>query len=149
MEVILLERVKHLGGVGDLVKVRPGYGRNYLLPQGKATLATPEHIASFEARRADLERRAADELTRAKARARDLEGLTLTLTAKAGSEGKLFGSVGTLDIVDACEAAGVEVERREVRLPHGPIRVAGEHEVDFHLHSDVNVTLNVTVVAEE
>ena len=149
MEVILLQKVAKLGNIGDRVKVKSGYGRNYLLPSGKATLATPEHIAAFEERRAELEAKAAGELTGAQARATLLEGFTLTITAKAGNEGKLFGSVGTADIAAACQAAGHEVERSEVRLPGGPLRMVGEHAVTLHLHADVDVPLPVTIVAEE
>lgn len=149
MEVILLEKIENLGGIGDKVKVKSGYGRNYLLPQGKATLATPEHIEAFEARRAELERKSEDEFVAAKARGEQLEGLELSITAKAGAEGKLFGSVGTADIVEICEAAGATVERREVRLPDGPIRVVGEHRVDFHLHTDVTVSVTLNVIGEE
>jgi large subunit ribosomal protein L9 len=149
MEVILLQKVANLGNIGDRVKVRPGYGRNYLLPQGKATLATPENIARFEARRAELEKAAREELEAAQARAAKLEGFKLTMTAKAGGEGKLFGSIGTADIAEACRNAGYEVERSEVRLPHGPIRQAGEHIVHLHLHTDVTVDLTVNVLPEE
>lgn len=149
MEVILLQKVAKLGNIGDKVKVKSGFGRNYLLPSGKATLATPEHIAAFEARRADLEARAVNELTGAQARAVKLEGFALTITAKAGNEGKLFGSIGTADIAEACKAAGHEIERSEVRLPGGPLRLVGEHTVTLHLHADVDVTLPVTIVAEE
>lgn len=149
MEVILLQKVANLGGIGDRVKVRPGFARNFLLPQGKATLATPANIAKFEARRVELERAAQDELQLAQARADKMHELKLHLTAKAGTEGKLFGSIGTADIAEACTAAGFEVARSEVRLPNGPIRVVGEHIVHLHLHADVNVTVPVTVVAEE
>ena len=149
MEVILLEKIENLGGIGDTVKVKSGYGRNYLIPQGKATLATPEHLAEFEARRAELEARAADELTSAQARAEKFEDLTLVIKSKAGTEGKLFGSVGTIDIAEAATAAGVEVARSEVRLPEGPIRVVGEHMVEFHLHTDINVEVQIVVEAEE
>ena len=149
MEVILLQKVANLGNIGDRVKVKSGFGRNYLLPTGKATLATPEHVAAFEARRAELEAKAAGELTGAQARAVLLEGFALTMTAKAGNEGKLFGSIGTADIAEACRAAGHEIERAEVRLPGGPIRMVGEHHVTLHLHADVDVELPVTVVAEE
>ena len=149
MEVILLQKVENLGNLGDKVKVRPGYGRNYLIPQGKAKPATTANVAEFEKRRAELEKRAADALVSAQARKRELEGKTISITAKAGSEGKLFGSVGTLDIAEALTQAGVHVERKEVRLPQGPIRVAGEHKVELHLHTDVNVEILVTVVAEE
>ncbi len=149
MEVILLEKVDNLGSIGDKVKVKSGYGRNYLLPQGKACLATEENLAKLEARRAELEKKAADELTHAQQRAEQLKDLVISLTAKVGSEGKMFGSIGTVDIAQACTAAGVKIERSEVRLPEGPIRVAGEHEVELHLHADVNVPLKVTVVGEE
>ncbi len=146
MEIILLEKVDNVGGIGDLVKVKSGYARNYLIPQGKATLATPDNKAKFEARRAELEAKAAQEVTEAKARAKRLEGHVVRITAQAGSEGKLFGSIGTVDIAEALGKMGVEVERSEVRLTDGPLRVVGEHQVELHLHADVNV--NVTVVVE-
>ena len=149
MEIILLQKVANLGNIGDRVKVKPGYGRNFLLPQGKATLATPDNIAKFEARRAELEKTAGEELSAAQARAAKLQGFKLSITAKAGGEGKLFGSVGTSDIAEATNKAGYQVERSEVRLPHGPIRQAGEHIVHLHLHTDVTVELPVTIVAEE
>jgi large subunit ribosomal protein L9 len=149
MEIILLQKVANLGNIGDRVKVKPGYGRNFLLPQGKATLATADNIAKFEARRAELEKAAGEELASAQARAGKLEGFKLTLTAKAGGEGKLFGSIGTSDIAEACQKAGHKIERSEVRLPHGPIRQAGEHVVHLQLHTDVTVDVPVVVVAEE
>lgn len=149
MEVILLEKVENLGGIGDKVKVRPGYGRNYLIPQGKATAATEAHLAAFEARRAELEAKAAEELSAAEARAEKVRGLALVIKAKAGEEGKLFGSVGTVDIAEAATAAGVELERSEVRLAEGPLRVLGEHVVEIHLHADVSVDLPIVVAAEE
>jgi len=149
MDVILLEKVENLGNIGDQVKVRSGYGRNFLLPRGKATLATPSNIAIFEARRAEFEKKQAEELAGAKQRADAAGKLTLQLTAKAGTEGKLFGSLGTADIAEACTAAGVPVKRSEVRLPEGPIRTIGIHSIDLHLHSDVNATLRITVVAED
>lgn len=149
MEVILLEKVENLGNIGDLVKVKSGYGRNFLLPKGKATLATAENIAAFEARRAELEQKQADERASAEARARQLVGLELKLTAKSGTEGKLFGSLGTIDIAEACAQAGIPVQRSEIRLPHGPIRVLGEHEIEIHLHTDINVTVRVEVVPDE
>ncbi len=149
MEVILLQKIANLGNIGDRVKVKPGFGRNYLLPGGKATLATPENIARFEGRRAELEAKAAAELTSAKERAAALEGFKLSITAKAGSEGKLFGSIGTSDIAEACAKAGHSVERSEVRLPGGPIRTVGEHLISLHLHSDVDIPVPLTVVAEE
>ena len=149
MEVILLQKIANLGNIGDRVKVKPGFGRNYLLPGGKATLATAENVAKFEARRAELETQAAKELTSAQQRAVALEGFKLTITAKAGSEGKLFGSIGTTDIAEACAAAGHAIERAEVRLPGGPIRTVGEHQISLHLHSDIDVAVPLTVVAEE
>lgn len=149
MEIILLEKVANLGNIGDRVHVKPGYGRNFLLPKGKASLATSANIALFEARRAELERRQAEELAAAQERVAQLQALTLRVAAKAGSEGKLFGSLGTMDIVEACAAAGVTVERKQVRLPNGPIRTVGEHVVDLHLHTDVDVSVRLMVVAEE
>lgn len=148
MDIILLEQVENLGGIGDRVKVRSGYARNFLLPKGKATLATPENIAIFEERRAELERKQNEELASARVRADRIQGLSLQLQANAGPEGKLFGSVGTIDIVAACDAAGVPIERSEVRLPDGPIRMLGEHEIEIHLQSDVNVTIRVEVVSD-
>jgi large subunit ribosomal protein L9 len=149
MDVILLQKVAHLGNIGDRVKVRSGFGRNFLLPQGKATLATPENIARFEARRAELERLAREHLSSAAERAEAMKDFKLTIHAKAGTEVKLFGSIGTSDIAEACTREGFEVERSEVRLPHGPLRMLGEHTVNLHLHADVDVPLQVTIVAEE
>ena len=149
MEVILLQKIANLGDIGDRVKVRPGYGRNFLLPGGKATLATAENIARFESRRAELEVKAASDLESAQARAAALEGFTLSITAKAGSEGKLFGSISTTDIAEACLKAGQRIERAEVRLPGGPIRMIGEHVITLHLHSDIDVQVPLTVIAEE
>ena len=149
MEVILLQKVANLGSIGDKVRVKPGYGRNFLLPQGKAALATAANLAKFEERRAEHERRAADELTSARKRAAQLENFKLALTAKAGNEGKLFGSIGTSDIAEALTAQGIEIERSEVRLAAGPIRLVGEHNVRLHLHTDVELDLPVTVTAEE
>ncbi len=149
MEVILLEKIANLGNIGDRVKVRSGFGRNFLLPQGKATLATPDNVARFEARRAELERLAREQATSAQDRAASLKDFHLTITAKAGTEGKLFGSVGTSDIAEACTRAGYPVARSEVRLPNGPLRTVGEHVVDLHLHADVNVHIPVTIIAEE
>lgn len=148
MEVILLEKVDNLGNIGDRVKVRSGYGRNFLLPKGKATLATEENIAIFEARRAELEHKEAGELAAAESRGAEVQKLMLKLTANAGVEGKLFGSLGTIDIAEACTEAGVPVERSEVRLPDGPIRMLGEHEIEIHLHADVTVPLRIEVIAD-
>ena len=149
MEVILLQKIANLGDIGDRVRVKPGFGRNYLLPGGKATLATPANIAKFEARRAELESRAAGELAAAQMRAAALAGFKLALTAKAGSEGKLFGSIGTADIAEACSAASHQIERSEVRLPGGPIRTVGEHVITLHLHSDIDIEVPLTITAEE
>ena len=149
MEVILLEKVDNLGNIGDRVKVRSGYGRNFLLLKGKATLATPENIAIFEERRAELERKEVGELTSAQARGEEIQKLSLQLVAKAGTEGKLFGSLGTIDIAEACTSAGVPVERSEVRLPDGPIRRLGEHEIEIHLHADLNVPVRIEVISDD
>jgi large subunit ribosomal protein L9 len=149
MEVILLQKVANLGNIGDRVKVRSGYGRNFLLPEGKATLATPDNVARFEARRTELERLAREHLESAAERATALKDYKLVITAKAGTEGKLFGSIGTADIAEACSREGFKVERSEVRLPAGPLRTVGEHTVSLHLHADVDVPLHVTIVAEE
>jgi len=149
MNVILLENVENLGRIGDLVKVKPGYGRNYLLPQGKAALATPENMKEIEARRADLEKAAAEELAAAKARAGTIEGMELVIQANAGPEGKLFGSVGPIDIAEAFERVQVEVERSEIRMAEGPIQELGEFAVGVHLHPEVDVEITVRVVEAE
>lgn len=149
MDVILLEKVENVGSIGDQVKVKPGFARNFLIPQGKATLATAENVAKLEARRVELEAKAQTELEQAQARAAKLEGVVLTLQATAGPEGKLFGSVGTIDIAAACEAIDIEIERSEIRLPEGPLRVVGEHQIDLHLHSDVTVPVTVVIEASE
>ena len=149
MNVILLESVENLGSIGDLVKVKPGYGRNYLLPQGKAALATPENMKAIEARRAELEKAAAAELAKAKERAKAFDNLELVVHANAGSEGKLFGSVGPIDIVEALAAVQVEAERSEIRMPEGPIQELGEYPIGVHLHSEVNAEVLVKVVGEE
>jgi large subunit ribosomal protein L9 len=149
MEVILLQKVANLGNIGDKVKVKPGYGRNFLLPSGKAALATAANLKKFEERRAELEKAAADSLASAHARARQLEDFKLELRAKAGTEGKLFGSIGTADIAEALTKAGIAIERSEVRLSGGPIRLVGEHHVKLHLHTDVEIDLPVNVLAED
>jgi large subunit ribosomal protein L9 len=149
MEIILLQKVDNVGGIGDLVRVKSGYARNYLIPQGKATLATAENKAKFELRRAELEAKAAAELAAAQARAKKLEGLVIKLEMQAGTEGKLFGSVGTVDIAEAIAKQGIEVERSEIRLREGPLRSVGEHRVDLHLHADVNVEVTVAIEAAE
>ncbi|MDX1755826.1 MAG: 50S ribosomal protein L9 [Marinobacter sp.] len=148
MEVILLEKVANLGSLGDKVKVKAGYGRNFLLPYGKAVAATEDNLKAFEERRAELEKAAAEKLSAAQARAEALEGASFTITSKAGEEGKLFGSIGVRDIADAITTGGTEVEKSEVRLPEGPIRVVGEYDIELQLHSDVTVEVKLTVVAE-
>ncbi len=149
MDVILLQKVANLGNIGDRVKVRSGFGRNFLLPGGKATLATPDNIARFEARRAELEKLAREQLASAEERAAAMKEFKLQITAKAGTEGKLFGSIGTADIAEACTRAGFKVERSEVRLPQGPLRMVGDHAVTLHLHADIDVPVTVSIVAEE
>ncbi len=150
MEVILLDKVTGLGELGDKVTVKAGYGRNYLIPQGKAVAATPENLEAFERRRAELEKQAAEKLAAAQARKEAVEKLgEVTIAHRAGEEGKLFGSVGTADIARACQDAGVAVEKAEIRLPEGPMRNTGEYEIVLHLHPDVNANLKVIIVAEE
>jgi large subunit ribosomal protein L9 len=148
MEVILLEKIANLGNLGDKVTIKAGYGRNYLIPSGKATAATPEKIKEFEARRAELEKQATDKLTAAQSRADELAKLSITIAHKAGDEGRLFGSIGTHDIADAASKAGVSIEKHEVRLPNGVIRNIGDYQIAINLHTDVTAELNVKVVAE-
>jgi len=149
MEVILLENVANLGNLGDKVNVRPGYGRNYLVPQKKAVPATKENIEVFEARRAELEKAAAEALAAAQARGEQIAALgQVTIKAQAGEEGKLFGSVAVADIADAVTAAGIELEKREVTLPEGPIRLTGEYEIELQLHAEVTQPIKVIVEAE-
>jgi len=149
MEIILLEKIDNIGGIGDRVKVKSGFARNFLIPQGKATLATEQNIARFEKIRAELEAKAQAEIDAARARASAIEGKVLTIPVQAGSEGRLFGSVGTIDIAEALGALGIEVERSEVRLPEGPLRIVGEHEIEIHLHADVNVPVKVVLEGPE
>ncbi len=149
MEVILLEKIHKLGELGDKVNVRSGYGRNFLIPGGKAVPATEANVAKFEAERAELEKAQAESLAKAEGRAEKLNGLEVTITSKAGSEGKLFGSVGTADIAEAVNAAGNELEKKEVRLPEGALRAVGAYEIDVQLHADVIATINLKIVAEE
>jgi len=149
MEVILFEKIDRLGGIGDLVNVKAGFARNYLLPQGKAKVATEENKAEIEARRAEFEKLAAEQLAAAEKRKEAIEAMNIEITAKSGTEGKLFGSIGNIDISKAITDAGVEVEKREVRLPEGPIRMAGEYEIDLHLHTDVDAVVKITIIAEE
>ncbi|MEI2779974.1 MAG: 50S ribosomal protein L9 [Candidatus Competibacter sp.] len=148
MEIILLEKVANLGALGDRVKVKSGYARNFLIPKGKATEATATNLARFEARRAELERIAAEALAKAKTRAAQLTELIVTLSVKTGSEGRLFGSVGAADIANAVSAAGIELQKHEVRLPAGPIRQIGEYDVDLHMHSEVKTQIRVNIIAE-
>jgi large subunit ribosomal protein L9 len=148
MEVILLESVQKLGALGDKVTVKSGYGRNFLIPQKKAVPATDENLQQFEERRAELEAAAGDKLSIATRRAEKVGELSITITTKAGEEGKLFGSITVRDIADACEAAGVELEKSEVRLPEGPIRELGEFEINIHLHPEVDAVLKLAVVEE-
>ena len=149
MNVILLDNVENLGNIGDLVKVKPGYGRNFLIPHGKAALATPENMKAIEARRAELEKAAAEEMVAAKSRFEAINGTELVITANAGSEDKLFGSVGPIDIVDALEKVQIQVERSEVRMPDGPIHELGDFPVGIHLHSEINAEIVVRVVTAE
>jgi len=149
MDVILLTKVANLGNIGDRVKVKSGYGRNFLLPKGKATLATPDNVKRFEARRAELEKIAGDQFKDAERRAAALKDFKLEITAKAGTEGKLFGSIGTADIAEAATKAGHKLARAEVRLPTGPLRTVGEHLVALHLHTDIDVQLPVSITAED
>ena len=149
MDVILLQKVANLGNIGDRVKVKSGYGRNFLLPKGKATLATPDNVKKFEARRAELEKVAREQLADAEKRAAAFKDYKLEISAKAGTEGKLFGSIGTSDIAEAATRAGHKLARAEVRLPTGPLRTIGEHTVALHLHTDIDVQLPVVITAEE
>lgn len=149
MEVILLEKIENLGALGDKVTVKSGYGRNYLVPSGRAVSATKENLETFEARRAELEKEAAQAVVVAETRRSKIEELSVVISSKAGDEGRLFGSVGTSDIADAATAAGVEVAKREVRLPEGPFHNTGEFEVVIHLHTDVDATLKLSIVPEE
>ncbi|APQ12082.1 50S ribosomal protein L9 [Pseudomonas oryzihabitans] len=148
MDVILLEKIANLGNLGDKVNVKGGYARNFLLPQGKATAATAANVEAFEARRAELEKQAAEKKAQADARAAKLAELTVTIAANSGDEGKLFGSIGTRDIAEAVSAAGVELDKSEVRLPNGALRNTGEYDVEVHLHTDVEAVVKVVIVAE-
>ena len=150
MQVILLQTIKNLGDLGAVVDVRSGYGRNFLIPQGKALSATKGNLAEVEQRRAELEKQAAEQLAAAQERGEKLNEASVTVTSKAGDEGKLFGSVGTRDIADAITAStGVEVEKAEVKLPHGALRNTGEYDIDVVLHADVTVTIKLAVVPAE
>ena len=148
MEVILLEKIANLGNLGDKVTIKSGYGRNYLVPQGKAVAATAKKIAEFEARRAELEKAAAEKLSAAQKLGNELSKLQIVITHKAGDEGRLFGSVGTHNIAEAITEAGIAVEKHQIRLPHGAIRHIGDYPIDINLHSDVVVTLTIKIAAE-
>lgn len=149
MEVILLENISNLGRLGDTVTVKPGYARNFLIPQHRAVSATPENIAKFEAQRAELEQRQDDTLAAAEARARALADVEVSIARRAGTEGRLFGSVGTQDIAEVISGAGgVEIKKHEVQLPSGPLRQIGEYEIHLRFHADVEASVKVSVVAE-
>ncbi|HZV62776.1 MAG TPA: 50S ribosomal protein L9 [Methylophilaceae bacterium] len=148
MQVILLEKVVNLGNLGDIVKVKDGYGRNFLIPQGKAKRATEANKAEFAARRAELEKQQAEQLTAAQARGEKLTGTTVQITQKAGVDGRLFGSVTNYDIAEGLTKQGFEVAKSEIRMPEGPLKAIGDHQVSIALHHDVVVDITVTVVAE-
>ncbi len=148
MQVILLENVANVGKLGDLVNVKAGFARNYLVPQGKATVATESNIAKFEERRAELEKLSADKLQAAQARAKELEGQSIEIASRASEEGKLFGSVSVFEIADAFTAKGLEINKSEVRLPEGPLKDLGEHEVEVSVHTEVTFNVTVNIIAE-
>jgi large subunit ribosomal protein L9 len=150
MEVILLENIENLGSVGDKVNVKSGFARNFLVPQAKAKIATAENLAEFEARRADLEKAAVEAKAAAEARKQAIEALAMIeLGARVGSEGKLFGSIGVSDVSDAIAALGGDVEKSEIRMPEGALRLTGEHVIDIHLYTDVDTQVTVNIVGEE
>jgi len=149
MQVILLEKIDNVGALGDLVDVKSGFARNFLLPQGKAEMATKTNIEAFQERRAELEKVQAQALAAAHTRAAKLEALVVTVTSRSGTEGKLFGSVGTEEIRVAIAESGTEVEKKEIRMPDGPLRNVGEHPITLHLHADVDVQITVNVIGEE
>ena len=149
MNVILLDKVENLGMIGDLVSVKSGYGRNYLIPSGKAALATAANIKDLEAKRSELEKRASEELAAAKSRGKLIDGMHFIFPANVGSEGKLFGSVGPVDFAEAFDKVGVSIERSEIRMADGPIHEIGESEIALHLHADLDILVKVNVVPEE
>ena len=149
MQIILLEKVINLGGLGDVVKVKDGYARNFLIPEGKAKRATPGNLAEFEKRRAELEKAQAETLAAAQAKAGQLEGLTVQITRKAGVDGRLFGSVSTHDIAEVLEQQGHPVERGSIRMPQGPLKAVGDFDVSVSLHTDVLVNIKVSVLGEQ
>jgi len=149
MQVILLEKIINLGGLGDVVKVRDGFARNFLIPQGKAKRATPENVAEFEKRRVELEQAQTEALTKAQEKASKLDGLTIQVTQKAGVDGKLFGSVTNVDISEALKGQGHDVPKAQIRMPQGPLKVVGDHPIKIALHADVLVTVTVSVLGEQ
>ena len=149
MQVILLEKIVNLGGLGDVVKVRDGFARNFLIPHGKAKRATPANVAEFERRRADLEQAQADALAKAQEKAAKLEGLMVQITQKAGVDGKLFGSVTNVDVSEALKAHGFDVPKAAIRMPQGPLKQVGDHPIKVALHADVVVTITVSVLGEQ
>ena len=149
MQVILLERIANLGGLGEVVKVRAGFARNYLIPHGKAKRATPENVADFERRRAELEQAQADALAKAQDKAARLDGLMVQVTQKAGVDGKLFGSVTNVDVSEALKAQGFDVPKAAIRMPQGPLKTVGDHPIRIALHADVVVTVTVAVLGEQ
>ena len=149
MQVILMEKVANLGELGDVVKVKDGYARNFLIPHGKAKRATEANLKAFESRRADLEKAQAETLKAAQERGAKLEGLTLQITQKAGPDGRLFGSVTNYDVVEALKTQGQEVERANVRMPQGPLKQVGDFPIQIALHTDVTVTITVSVLGEQ
>jgi len=149
MQVILLEKIANLGQLGEVVKVKDGFARNYLIPHGKAKRATAGNLAEFEQRRAELEKAQAEALSQAQEKAAELEGMTVQVTQKAGVDGKLFGSVSNIDVAQALKAQGVEVPRAMIRMPQGPLKMVGDHPIKVALHADVVVTVTVAVVAEQ
>lgn len=148
MQVILMEKVVNLGNLGDVVKVRDGYARNFLIPQGKAKRVTPENLAEFEKRRAELERQQAEKLSAAQEKAAKLEGMMVQITRKAGVDGRLFGSVTNFDIAEALKAQGIEVEKADIRMPQGPLKMIGDAQIQIALHSDVVANITVSVLGE-
>lgn len=149
MQVILLEKIVNLGGLGDVVKVRDGFARNFLIPHGKAKRATPANVAEFERRRSELEQAQADALAKAQEKAAKLEGLMVQITQKAGVDGKLFGSVTNVDVSEALKAQGFDVPKAAIRMPQGPLKMVGDHPLKVALHADVVVTVTVSVLGEQ
>jgi large subunit ribosomal protein L9 len=149
MQVILLEKIINLGGLGEVVKVRAGFARNYLIPNGKAKRATPENVKEFEGRRGELERAQNEELAKAQEKGAKLDGMMVQITQKAGVDGKLFGSVSNVDISGALKTQGFEVAKAMIRMPQGPLKQVGDHPVKIALHADVVVTVTVSVLGEQ